>query len=113
MHEYSIVQALLDSCEEHARKNDAVKVSKVIIKVGVLSGVEPQLLTTAFNTFKEGTMCDGAEFVLNHQKVVITCRVCNDTNTLEKNEFLCPSCESNDIEVIDGEDMFLMSLEME
>jgi len=113
MHEYSIVQALLDSCEEHAVKNDAKKVIKVMIKVGVLSGVEPQLLATAFNTFKEGTMCDGAIFELNHQKVIIECRECHDTNTLEKNEFLCPKCESKDVKVIDGEDMYLMSLEME
>ena len=113
MHEYSIVQALLDSCEENAIKNDATKVTKVIIKVGVLSGVEPQLLTTAFNTFKEGTMCDGAQFVLNHQKVVIECYDCKESNTLEKHEFLCPKCESKDVKVIDGEDMYLMSLEME
>lgn len=113
MHEYSIVQALLDSCEEHAEKNDAKKIIKVIIKVGVLSGVEPQLLTTAFNTFKEGTICDSAQFVLNHQKVIIECLECKTTNTLEKNEFLCPQCESKDVKVIDGEDMYLMSLEME
>ena len=53
MHEYSIVQSLLESCEEHARTNDAKKVTKVVVKIGVLSGVEPDLLQTAFDTFKE------------------------------------------------------------
>lgn len=113
MHEYSIVQSLLDSCEEHARANDAQKVVKVIVKIGVLSGVEPDLLQTAFDTFKEKTACDGAEFVINHQKVVINCFDCNTESILEKNEFKCPSCESTSVKVIDGEDMYLMSLEME
>ncbi|WP_320033608.1 hydrogenase maturation nickel metallochaperone HypA [Halarcobacter sp.] len=113
MHEYSIVQSLLDSCEEHARQNDSTKVTKVVVKIGVLSGVEPDLLQTAFDTFKEKTVCDGAEFLINHQKVVIECLSCQEQSTLEKNEFLCPKCESNQVKVIDGEDMFLMSLEME
>ena len=46
MHEYSIVQSLLDSCEDHAKENNATKVSKVIVKIGVMSGVEPSLLQT-------------------------------------------------------------------
>lgn len=113
MHEYSIVQSLLDSCEEHARQNNSTNVTKVIVKIGVLSGVEPDLLQTAFDTFKEKTVCDGAEFIINHQKVVIACLSCGEESTLEKNEFSCPKCDSNQVKVIDGEDMFLMSLEME
>ena len=112
MHEYSIVQSLLESCEEHARTNDAKEVTKVVIKIGVLSGVEPDLLQTAFDTFKEQTICHNAQFIINRQKVVIDCLDCNTTSTLEKNEFSCPSCQSVNIKVIDGEDMYLMSLEM-
>lgn len=112
MHEYSIVQSLLESCEEHARQNESQNVTKVIVKIGVLSGVEPDLLQTAFDTFKEKTVCHGAEFIINHQKVVIACLSCDEESILEKNEFLCPKCNSQQVNVIDGEDMFLMSLEM-
>ena len=37
-------------------------------KIGVLSGVEPDLLQTAFDTFKEQTVCHDAVFLINHQK---------------------------------------------
>lgn len=113
MHEYSIVQSLLESCEEHARQNESENVTKVIVKIGVLSGVEPDLLQTAFDTFKEKTVCHNAQFIINHQKVVIACLSCDEESTLEKNEFSCPKCNSTQVKVIDGEDMFLMSLEME
>lgn len=113
MHEYSIVQSLLESCEEHAQQNKSNNITKVIVKIGVLSGVEPDLLQTAFDTFKEKTVCDKAEFVINRQKVVILCQSCNEESTLEKNEFLCPKCQSKQMKIIDGEDMFLMSLEMD
>ncbi len=113
MHEYSIVQSLLESCEEHARQNDAKEVTKVVVKIGVLSGVEPDLLQTAFDTFKEQTVCHNAQFIINHQKIVIECFDCGTISTLEKHEFSCPNCQSVNIKVIDGEDMYLMSLELE
>ena len=113
MHEYSIVQSLMDLAEENAKKNNAKKVTKIEIKVGVLSGVEIPLLQTAFDTFKEGTICEDAEFVIISQPVVIKCRNCNKESELKKNEYTCPHCKSQDLEVLDGEDMYLMSLELD
>ena len=113
MHEYSIVQSLIESCDEHAKSNNAIKVTKVVVKIGVMSGVEPHLLREAFELFKEDTICDGCEFVMNIQKVKIECLTCKEVNELEKNEYCCPTCKSIDIKIIDGEDMFLMQLELE
>jgi hydrogenase nickel insertion protein HypA len=111
MHEYSIVQALLTQCEDIARENEAEAVTKIVVKIGKMSGVEPHLLEIAFNTFKE--VCDGADFVLNVQPLVIECKECGVQTTLEEIFYKCPACESLDVKVIDGEDMYLMTLEME
>lgn len=113
MHEYSIVQALLDQCETHAKANDAEKITRVEIKVGVMSGVEPHLLSTAFETFREHTICDSAELVVHIQPIVITCRSCHATSTLERAHYCCPVCESTEVRVDEGEDLLLMRLEME
>jgi len=113
MHEYSIVQALLDQCETYAKANDAEKITRVEIKVGVMSGVEPHLLSTAFETFREKTVCDSAELVVQIQPIVVTCRNCHATSTLERAHYCCPQCESTDVRVDDGEDLLLMRLEME
>jgi hydrogenase nickel insertion protein HypA len=113
MHEYSVVQALLEQIEEIAEQNEASQVTKIIVKIGVMSGVEAHLLEIAFNTFKEKTICDKADFVMNIQQLKIRCNSCQTENELEKVHYCCPECNSTDLEVIDGEDMFLMSLEME
>ncbi len=113
MHEYSIVQALLEQIEGIAKENEVQKVTKIIVKIGVMSGVETHLLEVAFNTFKERTIADGAEFVMNIQPITIQCRDCQEVSELEKVHYCCQKCESTEIDVIDGEDMFLMSLEME
>lgn len=113
MHEYSIVQALLTQCEEHALANDATRITRVEVKIGRLSGVEPHLLQMAFDTFKEKTLCEGAELVLLVQSVVITCKACGAVSTLEELHYRCSQCGSLEVETTDGEGMYLMRLEME
>lgn len=113
MHEYSIVQALMEQIETLAEENSAKEITKVIVKIGVMSGVEPHLLEIAFNTFKEKTICENSEFIMNIQPLTILCEKCEVQSELEKAHYCCPECSSLDVKVIDGEDMFLMSLEMQ
>ena len=113
MHEYCVVQALLIQCEEIAEQNSAEKITKVVCKIGVMSGIEIHLLQVAFDTFIEGTMCDGAEFVINEQKLKLRCRDCKDEYEIDEIIYKCRSCGSLGMDTIDGEDMYLMSLEME
>ena len=112
MHEYSVVQALLNQCEEVAAQNDATKVTKVITKIGVMSGIETHLLQTAFDTFKEGTICAEAEFIQNVQKLKLECKECGNVFEVDEVRYFCVECESLRVKVLDGEDMYLMSLEM-
>ena len=112
MHEFSIVSSLLDLCEKNAKENNATKIIKVEVKIGKLSGVEPHLLQTAFDTFKEKTICDGAEFCIHVQELVVGCKKCDEQSVLKNNIFVCPKC-GGDVEVLEGEDMYLMRLEME
>jgi hydrogenase nickel insertion protein HypA len=113
MHEYSIVQALIDQCEELAVSNKASVITKVVVKIGKYSGVEPHLLQIAFETFKDQTVCKDAEFVMSIQPLVIICSDCQQESVLDQPHYICPVCESHNIRVTDGEDMMLMSLEME
>ncbi len=113
MHEYSIVQALMEQVETLAKENEAQSVSKVVVKIGVMSGVEPHLLKIAFDAFKEKSICESAEFVLNIQPLTIRCLECKVKSELDEISYCCPDCESLKVEVVDGEDMFLMSLEMQ
>lgn len=113
MHEYSIVQALLNQCEEVAQENKVEKVLKIITKIGVMSGVEIHLFQIAFDTFKEGTMCEEAELIIHEQKIKLHCKGCDSEFEIDEVRYACKECESLDVKVIDGEDMYLMSLEME
>jgi len=113
MHEYSVVQALINQCEDVAIKNNAKKIKKVVCKIGILSGIEIHLLKIAFDTFKEGTMCENAELIINEQKLKLQCKDCGEIFEVNEARYYCIKCESLRVKVLDGEDMYLMSLEME
>ncbi|RUM50428.1 MAG: hydrogenase maturation nickel metallochaperone HypA [Hydrogenothermus sp.] len=113
MHEFSVVQSLLDLIEKHALENKAKSVSKVIIKIGKMSGIEPHLLKIAFDTFKEKTICENAKLEMIIQDVIAKCEDCNKDFTVENNKFICPFCNGYNLQILDGEDMYLMSLELD
>jgi hydrogenase nickel incorporation protein HypA/HybF len=60
MHEYSIVQALVERVEREARARNAAAVHRLSVRIGELSGVDVELLETAFATFRDRTICQDA-----------------------------------------------------
>jgi hydrogenase nickel incorporation protein HypA/HybF len=54
MHEWSLIEALVERVEEEAHKAGASTVETIHLKIGALAGVERELLATAFDTFKQG-----------------------------------------------------------
>ena len=62
MHEYSIVNSLIELCEEQAKAHNAKSVEEVHIAIGERSGVEKALIESAFESFKlESSVCKNAK----------------------------------------------------
>lgn len=110
MHELSIVISLIDLCEKNLKASGGNEIEEVVIKVGRLSGVESHYLRDAYEVYKSGTVCKNANLTIHEQSVVVECLECGFTSELTQNEFICPNCSSQNLKVIDGEDMYLMSL---
>jgi hydrogenase nickel incorporation protein HypA/HybF len=76
MHEYSLVQSLVARVEAEALKRRAIAVHKLTVRIGELSGVEPELFQTAYDTFREGTICARAALVLERVAASWSCPRC-------------------------------------
>jgi hydrogenase nickel incorporation protein HypA/HybF len=61
VHEYSIVASLIDRVQQEADAHGGARVHRLYVKIGELSGVEVDLLKTAFDTFR---MIQGDEIIL-------------------------------------------------
>ncbi|HEY6001385.1 MAG TPA: hydrogenase maturation nickel metallochaperone HypA [Anaeromyxobacter sp.] len=76
MHEYSLVEALVRRVEAEAKGRGAVAVHEISVRVGELSGVDPELFRTAYETFRAGTICEKAPLALAHVAASWSCPAC-------------------------------------
>jgi hydrogenase nickel incorporation protein HypA/HybF len=90
VHEYSLVSALLDRVEQEARARGARSVARVRVRLGGLSGVEPELFATAFEMARAGTICRDAVLDVARTEVSWTCPLCEKLQ--ENAEARCPEC---------------------
>ena len=75
MHEYPLVQALIDDVERHLRDRSG-SVRRVRVRLGALSGVEPELFATAYDTFRPHTVRSGATLELTPVPARWSCPQC-------------------------------------
>lgn len=111
MHEYSIVQALIDRVGIEARSHNATRVHKLHISLGSLSSVDPALLATAYRTFREKTVCASADLAVRRVQALWACPRCE--GFIEPGEPLqCRLCGAA-ARLVQGDELVLERIEME
>lgn len=111
MHEYSIVQALVERVAAEARARRATSVHRLSVRIGELSGVEVDLLTTAYQTFRERTICEDAELDVHLVAARWECPACG--RAIGRGDLLsCPVCVVP-ARLAQGDEIVLDRIEME
>jgi hydrogenase nickel incorporation protein HypA/HybF len=111
MHEYSIVQALVDRVDSEVKARGATSVQRLSVRIGELSGVDPDLFTTAYNTFRERTICDGAALYVTIVPARWTCERCGQ-RIAAGSVLRCDICGSA-ARLAEGDEIILDRIEME
>ena len=110
MHEYSIVQSLVDAVEA-AVKSKTTPVHRIEVRIGDLSGVDHELLATAFEVFRAGTCCDRATMTIDRVPVLWQCPRC--ARDIAKGAVLrCLSC-NEPAQLASGDEIILQRIELE
>ena len=113
MHEYAIAQELVAQVERIAREHGAEAVTRVIVQVGRLRAVVPDILRWGFEVAAAHTLAEGAALVIEEIPIVIRCRTCDAESRLDDPVFICPRCGGFDVEPISGDELILKSLEID
>lgn len=122
MHETGLVQSLLRQVSELANRQGASCVQEIEIEIGVLAGVEPLLVESAFARLVQG----GDSFEKNNPAARLdlrsarlmmrsvplggVCRDCHREFNLPNLDLLCPSCGSRALRLTRGEAFRLLSI---
>jgi hydrogenase nickel incorporation protein HypA/HybF len=113
MHELSIVASLFETLDEQAEEHGAKRIAGVTLKIGRLSGIVPELLASAFDMYKKGTIAEEATLTVEVVPLRVRCRACGTERHVESFVFLCAACTSPDLEILEGTEMILERIELE
>jgi hydrogenase nickel incorporation protein HypA/HybF len=110
MHELSIADAIVRIAEAYAQGR---RVRRVDVKVGHLRQVVPSALGFAFELLAAGTAMEGAELVLVEVPARVGCHRCAAESPVDGFPLVCRRCGGFDVEVLQGEELYVDSLEVE
>lgn len=109
MHEYSIVQSLVDSVERAV--GDEGVPHRIEVRIGELSGVDCELLATAYEVFRAGTICESASMTIDRIAAKWSCPKCG-TAIPRGAALRCASCREP-AQLAAGDEIILQRIELE
>jgi hydrogenase nickel incorporation protein HypA/HybF len=112
VHELSLVASLFELLEEQAREHQARRITLVKLRVGKLSGIVPELLQSAFDVYRKGTIAEEARLEIEVVPVKVRCRTCQGDVFMDE-DFSCRGCGGRDIEILEGRELVVDKIELE
>ena len=111
MHEFSFAYSIFKVAEATALKHNAKRISEVLLEIGELTLIVPELLQRSFEMATAGSIAEGAKLTIKILPGKIQCRDCNKVSGVSLNReaqltglqlFQCSHCGSNNTEIIEG-----------
>ena len=113
MHELSLAENINKTIKNLCDRSAWTRVRRVVLKVGHLRQVDPELLSFAFCVVAKGTVSEGAEVSVLELPVVFLCHSCGKETNSEGTVFACASCGGTNVELRSGMELTIESMEVE
>ena len=115
MHEFSIGEGLIDAVlSEMEQVSPPVRrLLKTRVVVGAMRQVVPEYLAFAYESLAKGTPAEGSALDIIPAPVSVKCRQCEWQGESANPSFQCGKCESYDLNIEGGTELYLESLEVE
>lgn len=113
MHEMGLVQNIFDIVLKTAEQNGIAKVLRINIRAGQMRAIVPEQLQFCFEILsKESPIVEGAKLVIETLPVKGKCKSCMHEFSVEEYRFVCPKCENEDIDVLQGMELMVSNIEV-
>ncbi|MDR3053523.1 MAG: hydrogenase maturation nickel metallochaperone HypA [Coriobacteriales bacterium] len=113
MHEFSLMQSVLETVEGTARDAGAARVTVIRLVVGQMTEVVADAMEFALEALGPGTLSEGAELVLTNVEPRSRCCVCGHEFKHDRYHWSCPACDSLATELLAGKELYIDSIEVE
>jgi hydrogenase nickel incorporation protein HypA/HybF len=113
MHELSITQSMLDLVLKQAEEAGAEQIGKINLVIGEMTGVVARSVQFYFDFISKGTLAEGAGLNFKLIPTTARCHNCGEEFRLGEFDWTCPHCQSNNIEITGGKELYVESIEVE
>lgn len=112
MHELSVCQALVRHIDRIAAQHQAREVARVQLRIGPLSGIEPDLLRQAFPLAAAASLAAAAELCIERTPLRLHCNDCGSDSDGRPNFLLCGTCGGGNTRLVSGDELLLTGIEL-
>jgi len=113
MHELAITQGLVDLVLDHAKRAGAKKVLKINVVAGELSGYVDECMQFYYEQLSKGTIAEEARLSFKRIPTQGRCRECNKEFVIADMNWICPDCNSSNVQLVKGMELFVESIEVD
>ena len=113
MHEVSIVNDLFRIVLDVAKEEKLSRIDKVHFQLGRMMQVVPELFRFAFDSAKADTIAGQAQLEIEFLPVKMRCKDCGHEFEVDQEDFCCPQCRGVDLDLLQGKELFIKSIEGE
>lgn len=110
MHELSIAAEIITSVEQVISSRKLKNISVVGLRLGALSGIDPDALSFGFQAGTIDTPLDGMTLDIEWLPIRGRCRLCWKAFEVKEYIFACPYCACSDLEITQGEELEITHL---
>lgn len=111
MHELAITEQIAEIAIRHGEKNHAQQVTDLYLVIGELSTVIDDSVQFYWDLITDQTICEGAKLHFNRIPAIFRCLDCEKEYRLSGGELTpCPQCGSTRMEVLQGKEFHLESI---
>lgn len=113
MHELSIVSNIYSIVEDVARQNNLVRVTRISLVIGKMRQVVPVAMEMAFKAVTKDTIVENALLEMKFLPIIMCCKACGFSSEIDDYVFICPQCESAQLDIIQGQELLISHIEGE
>jgi len=111
MHELSIAENIVEVVKENLAERRQLRSVKV--RIGELANVIPDSLEFCFSAITKGTPFENARLEIENVGIVVHCDNCGADSEVEAFVFRCGNCGSTDVDVVSGNDLRVVEIEVD
>jgi len=113
MHELGIAESILNRVQDESATRNGARATKVGVRIGELSGVDPAALAFGFEALVKGTPFESLVLEIDYRKRAQRCLAC--AREYESSMWFseCPDCGSERTVCIAGDELHIAFIELE